>query len=71
MSNNPQEKAPVPSNDTCVDDHKVEELIAYAILRARKTCNRIDAGKSTPEDLNAHVAKLLPLNNETQQDTTG
>jgi hypothetical protein len=71
MDNNYQEAAPVPLNDSRVETEKIDELIAYAISRARKTCNRIDAAQVTPEELYTHVARLLPLNNETQQDTTG
>lgn len=71
MENNQQNEAPAPSDDLNVDDRKVDELIAYAISRARKTCNRIDAAQTTPEELYWHVARLLPLNNETQQDTAG
>lgn len=71
MENNEQNAAPVPSDDLNVDDRKVDELIAYAISRARKTCNRVDAAQTTPEELYSHVARLLPLNNETQQDTAG
>jgi hypothetical protein len=71
MENNQQNEAPAPSDDLNVDDRKVDELIAYAISRARKTCNRIDAAQTTPEELYSHVARLLPLNNETQQDTAG
>lgn len=71
MENNQQNEAPAPSDDLNVDDRKVDELIAHAISRARKTCNRIDAALTTPEELYSHVARLLPLNNETQQDTAG
>jgi hypothetical protein len=71
MENNQQDAAPAPLNDPRVDGRKVDELIAYAISRARKTCNRIDAAQATPEELYTHVARLLPLNNETQQDTAG
>lgn len=71
MENNQQNEAQAPSDDLNVDDRKVDELIAYAISRARKTCNRIDAAQTTPEELYSHVARLLPLNNETQQDTAG
>jgi hypothetical protein len=69
MENNQQDAAPAPLNNPRVDGRKVDELIAYAISRARKTCNRIDAAQATPEELYTHVARLLPLNNETQQDT--
>ena len=71
MENNQQDAAPAPLNNPRVDGRKVDELIAYAISRARKTCNRIDAAQATPEELYTHVARLLPLNNETQQDTAG
>jgi len=71
MENNQQDATQAPLNDPRVDDRKVDELIAYAISRARKTCNRIDAAQATPEELYSHVARLLPLNNETQQDTAG
>ena len=71
MENNQQDAVPAPLNDPRVDGRKVDELIAYAISRARKTCNRIDAAQATPEELYTHVARLLPLNNETQQDTAG
>jgi hypothetical protein len=71
MENNQQNGAPAPSDDPRVDDRKVDELIAYAISRARKTCNRIDAAQASPEELYSHVARLLPLINETQQDTAG
>lgn len=71
MENNQQDAASAPLNDPRVEDRKVDELIAYAISRARKTCNRIDAAQATPEELYSHVARLLPLNNETQQDTAG
>ena len=71
MDNNQQDAAQPPLNDPRVDDRKVDELIAYAISRARKTCNRIDAAQATPEELYTHVARLLPLNNEIKQDTTG
>jgi hypothetical protein len=66
MDNNQQDAAQAPLNDPRVDEQKVDELIAYAISRARKTCNRIDAAQATPEELYTHVARLLPLNNETQ-----
>jgi hypothetical protein len=71
MENNQQDAASAPLNAPRVEDRKVDELIAYAISRARKTCNRIDAAQATPEELYSHVARLLPLNNETQQDTAG
>jgi hypothetical protein len=71
MDNNHQAASPAPLNVSPVEDEKVDELIAFAILRARKTCNRIDAAQATPEELYTHVARLLPLNNETQQDTAG
>ena len=71
MENNQQDATQAPLNDPRVDDRKVDELIAYSISRARKTCNRIDAAQATPEELYSHVARLLPLNNETQQDTAG
>lgn len=71
MENNQQDAASAPLNDPRAEDRKVDELIAYAISRARKTCNRIDAAQATPEELYSHVARLLPLNNETQQDTAG
>ena len=71
MENNQQDATQAPLNDPRVDDRKVDELIAYAISRARKTCNRIDAAQATPGELYSHVARLLPLNNETQQDTAG
>ena len=71
MDNNHQEATPAPLNVSRVEAEKVDELIAFAISRARKTCNRIDAAQASPDELFAHVASLLPLNNETQQDTVG
>lgn len=66
MDNNQQDAAQAPLNDPLVDDGKVEDLIACAISRARKTCNRIDAAQATPEELYTHIARLLPLNDETE-----
>jgi hypothetical protein len=66
MDNNQQDSAQAPFNDPLVDDLKVDELIAYAISRARRTCNRIDAAQATPEELYTHIARLLPLKNETE-----
>lgn len=66
MDNNQQDSAQAPFNDPLVDDLKVDELIAYAISRARRTCNRIDAAQATPEELYTHIARLLPLNDETE-----
>lgn len=71
MDNNNQEAAPAPLNDSLVEAQKVNELIACAISRARKTCNRIDSTQATPDELYTHVVRLLPPNNETQQDTAG
>jgi hypothetical protein len=66
MDNNQQDAAQAPLNHPLVDDGKVDDLIAYAISRARKTCNRIDAAQATPEELYTHIARLLPLNDETE-----
>ncbi len=66
MDNNQQDSAQAPFNDPLVDDLKVDELIAYAISRARRTCNRIDAAQATSEELYTHIARLLPLKNETE-----
>ncbi len=71
MDNNHQEVPTAPINSSPVGAEKVDDLIAFAISRARRTCNRIDAAHTSPDELFAHVARLLPLNNETQQDTAG
>jgi len=71
MDNNHQEAPAVPLNSSPVGAEKIDDLIAFAISRARRTCNRIDVAHTSPDELYAHVARLLPLNNETQQDTAG
>ncbi len=71
MDNNHQEESADSLNSSPVGAEKVDDLIAFAISRARKTCNRIDAAHASPDELFAHVARLLPLNNENQQDTAG
>jgi hypothetical protein len=71
MDNNHQEESAESLNSSPVGAEKVDDLIAFAISRARKTCNRIDAAHASPDELFAHVARLLPLNNENQQDTAG
>lgn len=71
MDNNHQEESAESLKSSPVGAEKVDDLIAFAISRARKTCNRIDAAHASPDELFAHVARLLPLNNENQQDTAG
>lgn len=65
MENKNQEQA----KPLGVEAEKIDELIKYAITRARRTCNRVDRSQSSPDELFAHVAKLIPLNNEAKQDT--
>jgi len=65
MKNNNQEEA----SPFGVEAEKIDELIKYAITRARRTCNRIDGSQVSTDKLFAHVARLIPLNNEAKQDT--
>lgn len=68
MDNNPQEAEEALPQDAAAEAKRIEELIKFTISRARKTCNRVDTAQATPEELYSKVARLLPLNNETQAD---